>query len=310
MLRYLGRRALYALPVIVGVGLITFLLIRLTPGDPVRVMLGNTATPDSIAFWREYYRLDDPIWVQFLSYVGRVFSLNFGNSIQMRAPVSVIVFPRLLVSLSLILYIVLIALLIAVPLAVYSAVKANRTPDHVVKTAMMLSFAMPAFWVGITFVQIFAIRLGWFPASGTREGFFPYLWSLTLPAITGGLFLAPVLIRTLRVSMIESLHAEHVEAARARGLSEWTVLTRYVLRTSLITTATVLGVSIGSLIGGTVIIENVFNLPGLGKLVVTSVGGRDFPLIEAVVLLIGVIVVTVSLTVDLVNFSLDPRIRR
>lgn len=310
MLKYLGHRALLALPVILGVGLITFFLIRLTPGDPVRTMLGNNATPEAIAHWRDYYRLDDPLWVQFLAYLQRIFTLRFGDSIQLRAPVAAVILPRAAVSLALIAYIVIIALVVAVPLAIYSAVRANKTADHVVKFAMMVSFAMPSFWLAITFVQIFSLKLGWFPASGIRPGILPFIWSLTLPALTGGVFLAPVLIRTLRVAMIESLRAEHVEAARARGLSESAVLRRYVLRTSLISSTTVLGVSIGSLIGGTVIIENVFALPGLGTLVVNAVASRDFPLVEAVVLLIGVLVVCLSLLVDIANFSLDPRIRR
>jgi peptide/nickel transport system permease protein len=310
MLKYLGHRALLALPVIVGVGLITFFLIRLAPGDPVRTMLGNTANPDSIAFWRQYYQLDDPIWVQFVAYLQRVFTLSFGDSIQLKAPVALVVLPRAAVSLALIGYIVIISLAVAVPLAIHSAVRANKFGDNLIKLLMMISFAMPSFWLAISFVQIFSLRLGLFPASGIRPGVLPFIWSLTLPALTGAVFLAPVLIRTLRIAMIESLRAEHVEAARARGLSESAVLRRYVLRTSLISSTTVLGVSIGSLIGGTVIIENVFALPGLGTLVVNAVSSRDFPLVEAVVLLIGVLVVALSLLVDIVNFSLDPRIRR
>lgn len=310
MLKYLGHRALVALPVIIGVGLITFFLVRLAPGDPVRTMLGNNATPEAIAHWRDYYRLDDPLWLQFLAYLRRIFTLSFGDSIQLKAPVASIVLPRTAISLALIAYIVVVALVVAIPLAIYSAVRANSSLDHIIRFLTMMSFAMPAFWLAIALVQIFSLKLGWFPASGIRAGVLPFIWSLTLPAITGGIFLAPVLIRTLRVAMTESLRAEHVEAARARGLGEWAVLGRYVLRTSLISSTTVLGVSIGSLIGGTVIIENVFALPGLGTLVVNAVASRDFPLVEAVVLLIGVLVVGLNLLVDVVNFSLDPRIRR
>jgi peptide/nickel transport system permease protein len=310
VLAYLGRRALLSLPVVFGVSLITFFLIRLTPGDPVRTMLGNTATPEAIARWRNYYHLDDPFLVQFVSFVRRVVTLDFGQSILLKAPVTELLAGRLGTTVCLLVYAVLTALAIAVPLAVYSAVKANKLPDNVIRLVMMLSFAMPAFWLGLTLVQIFSLRLGWFPASGIRDGVLPFIWSLTLPALTIGLYLAPVLIRTLRVSMIETLRAEYVEAARARGLSEGTVLSLYVLRTSLISTATVLGVSIGYLISGTVVVENVFALPGIGTLVVNAVGGRDFPLIEGAVLLIGAGVVTLSLVTDLVNALLDPRIRR
>ena len=311
MWQYLARRALLAIPVILGVSMMTFFLIRLTPGDPVRGVLGPTATPDAIAFWRTYYRLDDPLFTQFVDYVVRILTLNFGESIQFRQPVNDMIAGRIGTSIVLVLYTIVIALSVALPLAVWSAVKANKWPDTIIRFVMMLSFAMPAFWLGITFVQIFSLKLKLFPASGIREGgVVMLLWSLTLPAIVSGLYLAPVLIRTLRLSMIESLKAEYVEAARARGLGEGRVLRRYVLRTSLISTATVLGVSVGYLIGGTVVVENVFALPGIGTLVVEAVGNRDFPMVQALTLLIGFAVAVISLFTDLVNAVLDPRIRR
>jgi peptide/nickel transport system permease protein len=174
----------------------------------------------------------------------------------------------------------------------------------------MITFAMPAFWVGLIFVLVFSLRLHWFPASGIRAGVLPYIWSLTLPAVTLGLYLSPVFVRTLRATMVEMFAADHVDAARARGLPEARIVRRYVLRNSLISTVTVLGLVIGLLIGGSLVIENVFALPGLGRLVVTAVASRDFPVVQACVLLIGVWIVVANLATDLVIAALDPRIRR
>lgn len=309
MLLYLLRRLLQALPVVFGVSLITFILIRLTPGDPIRIMLGAVASPQAIAFWHAYYHLDDPIWVQYLAFLRHIFTLDFGESIKLKAPVASLIAGRIGVSASLILYAVVIALTLAVPLSLLSAVKANRFPDAVVRLLMMVSFAMPSFWLGLVLVELFSLKLGLFPTSGLRPGWLGFLWGLTLPALTIGLTLAPVLVRTLRIGMIEALHAEYVTAARARGLSHGRVLRRYVLRNSLIATVTVLGVSLGGLIGGTLIVENVFAIPGIGTLAVGAVGTRDFPLVEATTLLIGVSVVVISIVTDLVNATLDPRSR-
>lgn len=309
MLGYLGRRLLQALPVVFGVSLITFFLIRLTPGDPVRVMLGELASPDAISYWRAYYHLDDPLPQQYLSFLTHVLTGNFGHSIVLKAPVAELIGARLGLTASLVLYSVTIALSLTVPLALLSAVRAGRPTDAVIRLMTMICFAMPSFWLGLVLVQIFSLRLGWFPTSGLRPGLFGLLWSLTLPAFTIGLILSPVLMRTLRLSIIESLRAEHVVAANARGLSSGRVMLRYVLRNSLIATVTVLGVTLGHMIGGSLIVENVFALPGLGTLIVGAVGSRDFPLVEAGTLFIGVSVVLSSILTDLVNAALDPRSR-
>jgi peptide/nickel transport system permease protein len=309
MLAFLIRRLVQAVPVLIGVCLLTFLIIRIAPGDPVRLMLGPLASPDAIAFWREFYRLDDPLWAQFVSFLGRLVTLDFGQSISLRAPVGELIGARIGVSLTLIAMAVTLALLIAVPLAVLSAARRGQTADVIVKLGLMVTFAMPAFWLGLVLVQVFVLRLGWFPASGLREGVPGLLHSLFLPALTVALYLAPVLVRTLREQLIETMRADHVEAARARGLAPGRIMRRYVLRNSLISTVMVLGVSLGYLIGGTLVVENVFALPGLGRLIVGGVGARDFPLIEATVLLVGFSVVTASILADLATAALDPRVR-
>jgi len=309
MTGFVARRGLHAVPVLLGVTLLSFLLIRITPGDPVALMLGLRATPDEVAFWHGKFALDDPLPLQYLAFLKSVVTLDFGDSIQSRIPVTDLIGSRIGTTLSLMVYSVLISITIAFPLAIWAAMRANRMSDHGIKLAMMLTFAMPAFWVGLILIQTFSLRLGWFPASGLRQGILPYVWSLTLPAVTIALYLSPVLVRSLRTTMIAILRTDYVEAARARGLSDARVMRRYVLRNSLTSTVTMIGLSVAGLIGGSIVVENVFALPGIGQLVVQSVTFRDFPVLQACVLLIGAWIILANLVTDLVNARLDPRTR-
>ena len=309
MTGFVARRGLHAVPVLLGVTLLSFLLIRITPGDPVALMLGLRATPDEVAFWHGKFALDDPLPLQYLAFLKSVVTLDFGDSIQSRIPVTDLIGSRIGTTLSLMVYSVLISITIAFPLAIWAAMRANRMSDHGIKLAMMLTFAMPAFWVGLILIQTFSLRLGWFPASGLRQGILPYVWSLTLPAVTIALYLSPVLVRSLRTTMIAILRTDYVEAARARGLSDGRVMRRYVLRNSLTSTVTMIGLSVAGLIGGSIVVENVFALPGIGQLVVQSVTFRDFPVLQACVLLIGAWIILANLVTDLVNARLDPRTR-
>jgi peptide/nickel transport system permease protein len=311
LIQYVARRVLHAVPVILGVTLVSFLLIRLIPGDPIAVSLGGTrATTESITYWREFYGLDDPLPVQYVTFLTRVAALDLGQSIQLRQPVSLLIGTRLGPTIALVLYSVVISIVFMFPLALLSAANVNRWPDNLIKYGSMVTFAMPAFWTALLLVQVFSLRAGWFPASGLREGPIGLVWSLTLPATTIALYLSPALIRTLRATMVSLLSADHVEAARARGLPEARVLRRYVLRNSLTATITLIGLNIGFLIGGSIIVENVFALPGIGQLLVNAVAKRDFPVVQACVLLIGIWIVLVNLVVDVVNGYLDPRVRR
>jgi peptide/nickel transport system permease protein len=309
MTGYVARRGLHAVPVILGITLLSFLLIRMTPGDPVALMLGLHADPESVAFWHAKFALDDPIPIQYLKFLRSAITLDFGDSIASRIPVTDLIGSRIGTTLSLMVYSVLISVTMAFPLAMWAAMRANRMSDHSIKLAMMLTFAMPAFWVGLILIQVFSLRLDMFPASGLRQGVGPYIWSLTLPAFTIALFLSPILVRSLRTTMITILRTDYVEAARARGLSEARVMRRYVLRNSLTSTVTMIGLSVAGLIGGSLIVENVFALPGIGQLVVQSVAGRDFPVLQACVLMIGLWIILANLVTDLVNARLDPRTR-
>lgn len=303
------RRLAQSLPVLIAVTLVAFSLIHLVPGDPARLMLGTRATEESVAILRERLGLNKPLGEQYVDFVVNAARLDFGDSMFLRTPIGPLIVARGKNSLALLGYSVLISLAIAVPLAMVGAVQRNRAADHVVRLFTTFAFAMPAFWTGLLLVLIFALRLRLFPTSGVGEGFTRYLISLTLPSITIGFYLAPVLLRSLRASLIETLSAEFVEAARARGLGEGRVLLRHVLRTSLIAMITVLGVNVGFLISGAVVIENVFSIPGMGSLMVTSIIARDYPVVIAVTLVFGVVVVFVNLLVDLSYAILDPRIR-
>jgi peptide/nickel transport system permease protein len=295
--------------VLIAITLIAFSIIHLIPGDPVRVMLGVRATDEAIATLRDQLGLNKPLSRQYLDFIINAARLDFGNSLFLRAPIGPIIAARATNSLSVLVYSILVSLLIAVPLALAAAVRRNRPTDHIVRLFTTITFAMPAFWTALLLILVFSIRLKIFPTSGLGNGFVEYVFSLTLPSLTIGFYLAPVLLRSLRASLIETLAAEFVEAARARGLSEGRVLFKHVLRNSLIAMITVLGVNVGFLISGAVVIENVFSIPGLGSLMVTSIIARDYPVIVALTLVFGVAVVFVNLLVDLSYAVLDPRIR-
>jgi peptide/nickel transport system permease protein len=309
MIAYVARRLAHAIPVLIGITIVAFLLIRLIPGDPVQVMLGMHATPERVAQLRAALHLDQPLPAQYVSFLTGAVSLDFGDSIALKSAITPILGGRIMVTVWLLAYSVLISLLVAVPLAVISALRRNRLPDHAIRLFSTVTFAMPAFWLGLILILVFGLQLGWFPTSGLGRGPVGLIWSLTLPAITIGLYLAPMLLRTLRSSLIETLNAEFIEAARARGLSERRVVLKHVMRNSLIAMITVLGVNIGFLISGTVVVENVFALPGLGSLLVSSILARDFPVITALTLVFGIAVILVNLLTDLSYAALDPRVR-
>jgi peptide/nickel transport system permease protein len=309
MLSFIGRRIVQAIVVLITVTLVAFALIHLIPGDPVKIMLASRATPEAITIVRRQLGLDRPLPIQYVRFLTGAMRMDFGNSLFLRAPIGPILRQRAIVSLALISYSVLVSLVIAVPLAILSAIRRNRPTDHLVRMFSTFAFAMPAFWTGLLLVLFFSLRLKLFPTSGLGSGPVNYFRSLTLPSVTIGFYLAPVLLRSLRASVIETLTAEFVEAARARGLSERRVLFKHVLRNSLIAMITVLGINIGFLISGAVVIENIFALPGLGSLLVSSILARDYPVIQALTLVFGLAVIVVNLLVDLSYATLDPRVR-
>jgi peptide/nickel transport system permease protein len=309
MFRYLGRRLLHTVPVIIGITLASFVLIHLVPGDPVRIMLGGKAPKERLAAIDHQLKLDRPLPQQYVSFVAGAVHGDLGQSIILRRPVASVIGERLAPSLFLLAYGTLIGVLLALPLGIISALRRNRAPDHGIRLLTLVAFAMPAFWLGLILIRKFSLDLGWFPVSGYGSGFVGHVRSLTLPALTIGLFLTSMLVRSLRSSLIETLGLEYVEAARARGLGRLRVVLKHSLRNALIPTITVLAVNLGWLIGGAVVVERVFDIPGLGQLLVESIFTRDFPVIQALTLVFGVIVICINLLSDLSYALVDPRVR-
>jgi peptide/nickel transport system permease protein len=306
---FLIRRFGASLLVLAVVVTMSFLILRLVPGDPVQLMLGNLATPANVALVRHNLGLDSSLLHQYVSFVPRALRLDFGTSIVRRTPSRTLIVSHLAPSIYLIVYAGLIAVLISIPLGVYSAVKRNRPADHLIRLSSMVVFAMPSFWLGIMLLLFFGLKLGLLPVSGYGSGVLGVLASLTLPALTLGLHLAPPLTRTLRASLLEALDSEYVEALRSYGFSEVRVVVKHALRNSLIAFVTVLSISVGFLISGSVVVENVFQIPGLGSLLVQSVLSRDYPVIQGLVVVFGILVIAINLIADLAYAAIDPRVR-
>jgi peptide/nickel transport system permease protein len=307
---YVGRRLLQMIPVIFGVTVLVFFMIHLVPGDPARTILGNQATPARVALVRHAWGLDKPLYVQYWKFMGRIAHGNLGNSLFYGVSAGHLVLQRLPVTLWLIILSAIFAVCIAVPLAAIAATKADRAPDHVVRAVPLVGLGFPAFWVGIVLLLIFGLHAGrLFPVGGYGSGFFGHLHSMILPALTVALGLAPILIRSLRASLLEVLESEYVTTARSKGISEKRVMRKHALRNAIISTVSVLGVDIGYLVGGTLVIEQVFALPGIGQLMINSIFQRDFPVVQAVTLVFAVMVVLVYLLTDVAHALLDPRVR-
>lgn len=308
-LAFLRRRLLEVIPVLFGIVLGVFMIVRLIPGDPARIMLGMRATEQRLAELRTALGLDLPLPTQFFRFFGNVLQGDLGTSLFYRRDVTDVIMERLPVTVALVAFAVLLSVVISVPLSVAAAMRQGTWVDTLVRSGSMLTLSAPAFWVGLNLLILFAVIRPIFPIAGFGRGFWDVLWHLTLPAVTIALSLAPILIRTLRASLIEILHAPHVEFARSKGLRESTLLVRHVLRNGLLATVTILGVNVGWLMGGSVVIENVFSLPGLGALIVGSITARDYPVIQGVALLFGLLVIAINLLTDLLYAALDPRIR-
>lgn len=305
----LRRRVPQSLLVLIGVSLVAFALIHLVPGDPARISLGARAPEQAVLAARRTLGLDKPLPTQYWDFISGAVEGKFGYSLIQHASVASLVGPRIFPSLLLLAYATVLSLVLAVPLGIISALWRDRIPDHLIRVVTMIAFAMPAFWLGLVLVELLALRAHAFPVSGYGGSLPNKLRDLTLPALTITLYLTAMLVRTLRGSIIDVLRSDFVEAARARGLPERRVIFKHVLRNASIATVTVLAVNLGFLISGTVVIEVVFDIPGLGSLIVSAVQQRDFPLVQALTLIFGFIVVVVNLLADIAYAAIDPRVR-
>jgi peptide/nickel transport system permease protein len=312
MLSYIIRRFLAAIPVMAVVALFVFLLLRLTPGDPAAIIAGDMATPDQLERIRTSLGLNQPITVQFFTWVGQLLSGNLGTSLISQTPVTTLIAQRLEPTISLALLAITFSVLIAVPLGVIAAWRNGGWLDNLVMAASVLGFSLPVFVVGYIFIQIFAIDLKWLPVQGFRSisgGVVPFLERATLPALTLSTIYIALIARMTRASMLDVLGEDYVRTARAKGLTEKIVLFRHALRNAAIPILTVIGTGFALLISGVVVTESVFNVPGLGRLTVDAILARDYPVIQGLILLTSGIYVLVNLLIDLSYAFLDPRIR-
>ncbi|MBC6407249.1 MAG: ABC transporter permease [Rhodobacteraceae bacterium] len=313
MLRYLAKR-LASLAVSLAVAsLVIFLVLEVAPGDPVSFMLGLNAQPDTVSALRAELGLDKPPPQRYLAWVGGMLQGDFGISYTYRTPVRDMIADRLWVSLPLALYALLLSTAIAFPAGIYAAARRNKAGDITVIGATQLGIAVPNFWFAMLLVLLFAIILRWFPAggfAGWQEGIGPALKSLTLPAIALALPQSAILARVMRSALLDTLGEDFMRTARAKGLSQRQTLWRHGLRNALIPVLTILGLQFSFLLAGAIIIEQVFFLPGLGRLIFQAISARDLIVVESTVMLLVFAVIVVNFVVDLTYALVDPRLRR
>ncbi|MDX1252665.1 MAG: ABC transporter permease [Gammaproteobacteria bacterium] len=304
MLNFILSRILSAAIVVLGVSSLVFLLIHLVPGDPVEVMLGESAQPADRAALRHALGLDQPVAVQLIDYFAGLLHFDLGTSLHTQRPIADLLLERLPATVELTIAALLIAVAIAFPLGVLSAVRKDSAWDHGARVVSLLGISIPHFWLGPLLILVFSLWLGWLPVSG-REG----MASLVLPALTLGTALAAILSRMVRATLLETLGEDYVRTARAKGLAEHAVVLRHALRNALLPVITVLGLQLGALLGGAIVTEMVFSWPGLGQLTIEAIHRRDYPVVQACVLLISVTYVGVNTLTDLAYAWLDPRVR-
>ena len=294
------------------VSLLVFLVVRVLPGDPALIMLGIEASPDAVAKMREGLGLNRPVPVQFAEWAGRALLGDLGRSIQYDVPVAGLIVSRLSVTLPLTLMAAALMIAAAIPLGVFAATRHRRWGDYVAMTLSQLGISVPGFWAGLLLILLFSVKLGWFQAGGFDgwgQGVGRALKSLLLPAVALGLFQFAVLARTTRSALLEVLREEYVKTARAKGVAERAVIFRHALRNAMIPILTVAGVQLGQLMAGSIILESVFYLPGLGRLALGAISARDLPVVQGVVLFVASAIVVINAAVDVLYGVLDPRIR-
>ena len=304
MAKFIGKRVLMLIPVLIGVSLIVFVLMQLSPGDPAQIILGAQAAPEDIDNLRQEMGLNDPLIVQFLRFLVGIFTLDFGTSYKDNMPVLDKLLEALPYTAQLTFAAVFVALLIGIPVGIISATKQYSIFDRISTVCALIGFSTPNFWLSIMLILVFSVNLRWLPVSGA--GGIEYL---VLPAIALGTQSAAVFTRMTRSSMLEVIRADYIKMARAKGANERQVILRHALRNALLPIVTIVGMNFAALLGGTVIIEQVFTLNGLGSLAITSVRQLDVPMVMAEVLFIALITSIINLIVDVLYVYIDPRLK-
>jgi ABC-type dipeptide/oligopeptide/nickel transport system permease component len=309
---YLLKRLMAAIPVLFIVSVMVFLFLRMIPGDPATAMLGRDASVQEIEAVRLKMGLDRPLPVQYATWLGKALHGDLGLSVISGRSISRSILERLPHTMALAFLAIAIAIAIAIPSGVIAAVKQNTFTDRAVMLFSLLGVSLPSFWVGILFIILFSVQLRWFPSSGyvsIYENVFQGLRYLLLPAVSLALVMAAVSARMARSAMLEVLRQDYIRTARAKGLGRWAVVVRHGLKNAMIPVITVIGLDFGWLLGGTVVIETVFGIPGMGRLVVYSILNRDYPVVQGVILYMAIIYMLVNLLVDFIVTLMNPRIR-
>ncbi|HET7263883.1 MAG TPA: ABC transporter permease [bacterium] len=307
MQRYLVRRLILIVPVVLGVTVFVFCLIHLAPGDPVVLMLGKFYDPSYAADQRHALGLDRPLSVQYVLWLSNIARGDLGRSITQSNGVAALLGERLPTTMLLAVGAMGVALAIAIPLGVTAAVRAGALADHVSRLAAMVGVSMPIFWLGLLLIIVFSLQLGWLPPGGSVDEFG---WqALILPCVALGTSFAALAMRITRSSMLEALREDYIRTARAKGVAASRVVYFHALRNALVPIITVIGLQFGTVLSGTVLTETVFNIPGMGRLLVEAISGRDYPLLQGTILVTSLLYVLVNLAVDLLYAACDPRIR-
>ncbi len=314
MQRYLLQRLALVVVVLLGVSVLIFVVTRLTPGDPARVMLGPRATEQQLAQLRVAYGLDQPVYVQYISWLSHIAHGDLGESIQLHRPVANEVAERFRATLILAIAAGVVAFSLGITFGVVAAVRANSVLDHALMSVALLGISLPPFWIGLIFIITFSLLLRWLPATGMLSptgggGLDDVLPHLVLPTISLAVVPLAVIARLTRANMLEVLNQLYVRTARAKGLPPLTVVVRHAFRNALVGTVTLLGLEAGWLLAGTVYIETVFAWPGLGSMLVNAILQRDYPLVQGGVLLVATTYVLINLATDALYVHLDPRLR-
>ncbi|MGG4496097.1 ABC transporter permease [Brevibacillus reuszeri] len=311
MASYVVRRLLSLIPVLLVVSIVVFLLIHLIPGDPAAVMLGAQATPEQLAQLQEKMGLNEPLASQFYHWIVHVLQGDMGQSLVSDKDVNTLISERMPATIALTVYALVISLILAIPLGIISAVKQNTVWDYSSMVVALVGISVPNFWAALLLIIVFSLHLGWFPSTGyvaLLDNIWIHLKHLTLPALSLGFIQAGVVTRMTRSSMLDVLRQDYIRTIRAKGGTFWHVIFRHGLKNAMIPIITIIGLNFGLLLGGTVVVETIFSIPGIGSLVVNSVFNRDYPVIQGVILYIALIYVLINLVVDLLYAYFDPKI--
>ncbi len=305
---YIRKRLLLMIFVLIGVSVVIFSMVRLIPGDPAFLILGERATEENARLLRSQLGLNKPLLTQYWEFVSGMVTGSMGTSLLYRQPVSNLVLRRIPTSIFLATYAMTLAAIFTLVFSVWAATNKGKWIDQLIRVAFLFFITTPAFWLGILLILLLSLQLHWFPVAGYGRTFTDHLRYLFLPALTLALQLAGVLIRNLRSQIVQSLEADYVRTARAKGLTESLILWGHVLQNAIMPTVTIFGVQFGYLVGGTVVVETVFAIPGMGQLLIQAITGRDYPVVQAITVISATLVVLVNLLVDLSYSFLDPRV--